>query len=197
MFFHEHDILVAFIRETGSVPLSRIAGRHVFEDHAHQDEGVRTGYFGADVSMQPPGGPPSRNMYFLRPPKPEFPRKRRRWRSSRGVTGIGKGEQERKETGTVAQQGARRRRRKPKVEAQPRGRRRGRRREKRTLSEEWDTIRLEIYSSGRNCFRDAHVGQVEGSRWYHLRSRDPLSKTVPHFAGPIVNEKHKWKSVAV
>ena len=57
----------AFIRKTDGAPLRRIAGRHGFKDHAHQDEGFRPGYFGADVSMQPPGGPPSRNTSYHRP----------------------------------------------------------------------------------------------------------------------------------
>lgn len=44
----------------------RLGGRHGFEDHAHERYAGH-GYFVADVSMQPPGGPPSRDTSYDRP----------------------------------------------------------------------------------------------------------------------------------
>lgn len=69
MFFHEHDILVAFIRKADSVPLRRIPGTDTVSriTHTRMKGFERVSYFGADVSMQPPGGPPSRDTSYDRP----------------------------------------------------------------------------------------------------------------------------------
>lgn len=153
---------------------SRTRGRRVGRRHTGH------GYFVADVSMQPPGGPPSRDTSYDRPNQNcQEKDDAKGGRGQReGPIGRKKGDGE---MGIAAQNrdsAARKEETKTSV-ALPRGRIRGRWWKKRILSGEWDTIAAEIYSSDRNCFRDEHVRQVEEeSRWaHHLRSRDPLSKT--------------------
>ena len=146
------------------------------------------GYFGADVSMQPPGGPPSRDTPCDRPNQTR-PRKRRCTKvdaATREREREGEKEREKVEgaweyrsaTGLAAET----RKTNEKLK-----RREGERR--RTLSGERDTIAgKEIYSSGRNCFRGAHVRRTKvGTPPALMRSN--FRKTAPTGLSPsCVNE---------